>query len=310
MADELAVLRTWVVTDRLAYFDSPLHPPGILDRSNADDFHGAELRTRGWDFALCAGCHSDDPPALDFAGGSADRSCLTCHDQPDGPTACSTCHDQSTGAHPTHLVAGELDRAVPCDGCHRVPARWDDPGHILADGVVDPFPAEVELGALANRDVEPPRRTAPASYDPATGSCSNVYCHGGILGDTAAAFPAPVWTSTDDQAACGACHGGPPANHASASTACTVCHAATVAVDGTLVTAVHLDGVIDVGDRAGDCSACHGDATSPAPPRALDGATLTSAATSHARACAARSSAASATWCRPRPRRPATSTTT
>jgi predicted CxxxxCH...CXXCH cytochrome family protein len=138
-----------------------------------------------------------------------------------------------------------------------VPARWDAAGH-LDDG-----PAEVRLDA-------------PGTYDPATKTCSGVYCHGGTLEDPAAAHPTPTWTTDGDQASCGGCHGLPPENHAGAPTSCATCHGA--AFDGgALVTTVHLDGVTDLGDRSGGCGACHGDATSPAPPRALDGATATTA---------------------------------
>jgi len=255
------LLTTWVVDARLAYRESAIHAPGLLNPA-APDFHGRLLRDRDWDFALCQRCHGDD-----FAGGASGASCLDCHR--DGPTACSTCHRDgpTSGAHAAHRQSPGLDRAVDCGECHRVPRRWDAPGHIVGgDGRADPPPAEVELGPLAARDLSPPRRSAPPVYDPATGTCRNVYCHGGVLGDPAAAHAAPVWTGGAGQAACGGCHGAPPASHASA--ACARCHPGAAA---------HLDGALDVGDGSGPCSGCHGDASSPAPPRALDGATLPSA---------------------------------
>ncbi len=189
------------------------------------EIHAAELRDRGYDFALCSSCHSDDPDAMDFAGGAADRPCTGCHE--DGPTACDTCHDESTGAHPTHLLGGELDKTVACETCHDVPDRWDAPGHLDTD-----FPAEVTL----------------AGYTPSTGTCSGVACHGEA---------SPTWTAVGvGEAACGTCHGIPPANHVSDQ--CTTCH-------GGLDPAYHVDGAVDLGDRSGGCSACHGDATTPAP---------------------------------------------
>lgn len=218
-----------------------VHGAGILDKTSTE-FHGVVLRDHDWDFELCQGCHGQD-----FGGGTSGKTCLTCHAE--GPTACTTCHNQTSGSHVAHLGRA----GVACAECHVVPARWDDEGHILVDGHRDDAPAEVVFGALANRDVTPPRRTGPAAYDPATGRCANVYCHGGTLRPDA--MP-PLWGST---APCGSCHGVPPADHASSR--CDSCHRG-----GT-----HIDAVIDVGRT---CSSCHGDASSPAPPHGLGGEEL------------------------------------
>lgn len=269
VADLAPVIRAWVVDSRLAYRDSLIHAPGLLNPADPE-FHGAELRRRGWDFATCQRCHGDD-----FAGGTSGAPCTTCHVQ--GPTACDTCHAAvpDTGAHRAHVASATLDRPVECSECHRVPARWDDPGHILdASGAVDPAPAEVVLGALANRDVSPPRRTVPASYDPATRTCTGVYCHGGILGDPAAAHATPGWNDGAGAATCGSCHGAPPANHAQSE--CAMCHPTTVDAGGALA-AAHLDGAIESGDGSGTCTACHGADGNPAPPRGLHGELATSA---------------------------------
>lgn len=256
-------LRAWVVDARLAYRDSDVHAPGLMNPADPD-FHAALLARRGWDLDGCAGCHG-----ADYAGGASEATCLGCHAE--GPTACATCHGDgpTTGAHAAHR-GGLLDRPTACAACHVVPERWDAEGHLTREGVADPPPAEVVLGAAAARDVEPPRRTAPPAYDPTTGTCAGVYCHGGILGDAAATRPAPRWDDGPDAAACGACHGAPPADHVGAP--CATCHPTAIARDGVL-RAAHLDGVLDVGDGSRGCAACHGDATSPAPPRALDGAT-------------------------------------
>jgi predicted CxxxxCH...CXXCH cytochrome family protein len=229
-----------------------VHGPGLLDPASPG-FHGTLLAERGWDFALCRSCHGEDDD-----GGTSGVSCLGCHE--DGPTSCTTCHDETTGAHAAHLTSPTLDRAVPCGECHVVPSAWDDPGHIVGDSA----PAEVVLGALAARDVVPPRRTEPPSYDPATATCAGVYCHGGTLGDSAATAARPTWSAGAVASSCGACHGAPPSDHPSSR--CTSCHPAAPAA--------HLDGVLAIGKDTGDgCSACHGDATSPAPPRGLGGET-------------------------------------
>jgi len=167
-----------------------------------------------------------------------------------------------TGAHAEHAV----EEGFACSECHVVPATWDAPGHILdANRKPIPPPATVTFGTLANRDVSPSRRTAPASWDHASGTCSNVYCHGGVLGDPAASNTHPVWSGGPEQATCGTCHGKPPANHAQSE--CATCHPTS--------DAQHIDGVIDVGNGSGTCSSCHGDSQSPAPPRGLHGELLT-----------------------------------
>jgi predicted CxxxxCH...CXXCH cytochrome family protein len=253
-----AALHAWVVRCDVAYFRSALHPAGILDPASAD-FHGATLAATGWDFALCASCHGQD-----FGGGAAGAACTDCHD--DGPTACDTCHADvpASGAHRAHAGAGPLGRSWACEECHVTPARWDDPGHLVGD---DQPGAEVVFGAFARRSLA--GALAPR-YEPASGRCSDVSCHGGGLGDAAAARVDPVWTAGPDQAACGACHGLPPASHApgSAPDGCDACH--------PMAPAQHIDGALVIGSGPG-CSGCHGSAASPAPPRDLAGNQPTSA---------------------------------
>ncbi len=237
-----------------------VHAAGVLDPASPD-FHGRDLAARGWDFALCATCHG-----ADFAGTSAAPSCTSCHVR--GPTACDTCHAEApgSGAHATHRLA-----QVACTTCHQVPAAWDDDGHILVGGAVDPAPAEVVLTGLAGLTVSSSDRSGPPSYAPAEATCAQVYCHGAVLGPAGGALTVPRWT--DDPpgpAGCTSCHGAPPPDHARAD--CATCHPTTPA------RADHLDGVVAVGDPAlPACSGCHGGASSPAPPRDLAGATFTTA---------------------------------
>ncbi|HVV81934.1 MAG TPA: CxxxxCH/CxxCH domain-containing protein [Kofleriaceae bacterium] len=254
-----AQLTRWVGSCKLAYFDSPLHPGGILDPSSSD-FHGQEVERRGWDLPLCATCHG-----ADYGGTTKAPSCRTCHTQ--GPTACDTCHpaNPTTGAHTSHL-----DRGVACSTCHEVPAKWDDDGHIFRNGAVDPAPAEVTLSGFAATTLDPADRTGPPTYDPATGTCSQVYCHGAVLHAGGGTNSQPSWR--DDPPgppACSSCHGAPPPSHARSE--CGQCHPSGDR---------HLDGAIEIGDGGPTtvtCSGCHGSATSPAPPRDLSGNTLTSA---------------------------------
>ena len=86
----------------------------------------------------------------------------------------------SIGAHARHLTAGILGVKVACDECHEVPATVA-PGH-LDNQVTVTFGAVAKNGGLS------------PSYDPATKTCSNVYCHGAVPGFKAGVQPIkPSW---------------------------------------------------------------------------------------------------------------------
>jgi predicted CxxxxCH...CXXCH cytochrome family protein len=175
-----------------------IHGCGVLDPMS-DDFHGRVLARHDWDFGLCATCHSGEAVA-------AAPSCTTCHT--DGPTACVTCHRDGprTGAHATHVTA-----SVACDACHRVPATWDADGHILVDGRNDPLPAEVTMETLAAATPRAADRNGPPMFDPATGTCAQVYCHGDVLGGAGGDNPQPRWIDPPSgPPRCTGCHGQPP----------------------------------------------------------------------------------------------------
>lgn len=144
----------------------------------------------------CADCHGDRTPGV-LAGvprsapgfdGGVDANGRTAGD----PAA------TSIGAHAQHLTAGVLGVKVACSECHLVPATVLAPGHL--DSVV-----EVTFGAVATKGGLTP------SYDPATQSCSNVYCHGGTPGLKAGVQPiSPKWSGGKVSVVCGTCHDLPP----------------------------------------------------------------------------------------------------
>lgn len=247
-----------------------VHPLGINEPAS-DDFHGKLLRAEGYNFSICQRCHGDD-----FAGGSSGRSCLACHAE--GPTACSTCHREiaNQGSHAHHLSGGPLGKTFTCAECHKVPESYTDVGHIfLADGSIDPAPAEVTFSEAALAGATPPEgaRNGPPTWDAATQTCTNIYCHGAAFADTAATNVQPVWNQpATHQADCGTCHGLPP-NHANNSD-CAMCHGAVIDHAGKIIRPdLHINGAVELAPTAKNCSACHGSATNAAPPADLSGGT-------------------------------------
>ncbi len=268
-SDLHAVARTWVTECDIDYFDSPLHPGGIMNPTDPA-FHGTQIRDSGYDFELCAGCHGED-----FSGGKAQASCLTCHEN--GPTDCGTCHDTPPRdlAHQTHGNGGNAANGFDCTECHVVPTEWDDVGHVLlADGTVDSPPADVAFGAIAKATPAGYTRDADPVFDPIDKRCSNVYCHGGVLGDSSATNTTPVWNGTD-QATCGSCHGLPPSSHASDQ--CATCHPRAFTAAGPLAKDTHIDLMVQVGKTGSGCNDCHGTGADGAPPTDLSGNTATTA---------------------------------
>lgn len=204
-----------------------------------------------------------------------------------GPLTCSSCHGslanaapprdtqgvtaraaRTVGAHQAHLGAESWRRTLLCEDCHRVPAAIEEPGHI------DPSPAELFFGAVANAS------NVNSSFD---GVSCTTYCHGVTLGG--ATRPRPDWMN-DPAATCGQCHGvpPPPPHPVTAPLQCAGCH-----LDIFTQGERHIDGVLDL---ALGCASCHGDQTSPAPPRDTGGGLATSLRTVGAH----RSHLGSSTW--------------
>lgn len=209
-------------------------PSAVHPVGFAED-HAAALRAQGYDPAPCYACHDE------AAGPGA---CRDCH--ADGADACDVCHREPDPAHRPHA-------AFDCATCHPVPAERASPGHL------DDRPEDVRFAGLATARGHAPR------WDGAR--CADTACHAG----PDAAAPSPTWGGVTP-GGCGACHGMPPTDHP--ADRCDRCHAPVADADGALVEpALHLDGRVQAADwRALPCDGCHGDADSPAPPRALDGA--------------------------------------
>ncbi|MBW2730781.1 MAG: CxxxxCH/CxxCH domain-containing protein [Deltaproteobacteria bacterium] len=260
------LLTRWVVEERMAYFSASadhVHPAGWMlphDRG-ANNFHGGWLRASAWDMRQCQVCHGED-----FAGRGNAGSCMTCHTE--GPTGCSTCHGDgnkeaanppsdlmgsfssaSVGLHAIHLNA-TLGQPVACRECHTLPSpAFYAPGHLFDDEQrQSDLRAELTFGNMARGKTLSPDVDLLPSYDAATHTCSNVYCHA-----LDGANPDITWTWTakiEGGLVCGSCHGNPPAktltNKAHPNEPiCENCHIKGYK-DGQLDPMTHINGKVEV----------------------------------------------------------------
>ena len=151
---------------------------------------------------------------------------------------------QSTGpagpVHASHLAGGALATGMTCASCH------------AATGFAVDFSQDTLV------------QSHGGAFDPATKTCSNVYCHGNFTFGAVSGTKASVNWGDTTPLTCTSCHGMPPAGHpptaASADAAsCSACHVASVNPDGTinLASGAHMNGKAEA--ATGSCSACHGD---------------------------------------------------
>ncbi len=193
-----------------------------------------------------AACGQARSTADQGAEGASVRTCTACHGGTNDDTGAPPKDLKgltattliSVGAHTAHVKAGSLAAAIDCSACHVKPAAVTAPGHL--DGSTT-----ITWGGVSGA------KGASPSWNRATATCSNVYCHGATL--SGGTNVAPRWTTVDGtQAACGTCHGLPPANHPAlaigATTAtCNTCHPETVRADGSIDAGSgrHVNGVAD-----------------------------------------------------------------
>jgi len=274
---ELAQLQDWVVRSRVAKDQYTVHLKGWMDPADTEQFHGLELRRNAYMTNAaadnCQHCHGDD-----LRGGVSHVDCNSCHSA--GVFACNTCHGDSAspappkdlhgvrsttalgvGAHRSHALGGRLHAAYDCGACH---STQPTPDHYAGYGHPDEPPAPVALRSAA--------LPSDATWDRTSGTCTNAYCHQPSgPSDASPTNPIPHWTRVGaGEARCGTCHGLPPASHA--DNRCPACHQASYAA-GQLLVSQHANGVVDLGAGPSGCSNCHGDASSPAPPKDVLGRT-------------------------------------
>jgi predicted CxxxxCH...CXXCH cytochrome family protein len=269
-----------------------VHPAGWadLDNTKGPDFHAKFISDKLADksrdkkdpLADCRTCHGED-----YLGGAAGVSCASakCHtgnkDERPAVAACNNCHgDSKSDALPEYERGRPTDPLDPtsgahkkhgrfCNECHNVPKKIEDPGHTDTTVLVN-FSGMAVKGGLS-----------PA-WDKASGTCTNVYCHGGSLVG-GKDKPSPVWTKpTATPTACDACHKAPPDSHkpfarlagTAAKPTCASCHPEPD-FDPTkdfFADSRHIDGVVQMSPTKA-CATCHGTTADGAPPVAVDGST-------------------------------------
>jgi len=144
-------------------------------------------------------------------------------------------------AHAPHLRGSALSSGGTCADCH------------------------APSGFVVDFSQNPMVRGQGATFDPATKTCSDVYCHGSFtFGTVSGSKASPSWNAATPLT-CTSCHGMPPTGHpaiaagADAKT-CSGCHGSSVKVDGTinLASGAHLNGKAETAGLG--CTGCHGDA--------------------------------------------------
>ncbi len=191
------------------------------------------------------------------------------------------------GAHSAHLSASTWHKRFDCATCHKVPAEVGTPGHILIAGangmmVRDPLPAELIFGGLGTG----------ASWDHASATCTNSYCHGDTLHQTDPAtnqivpgaggtLTQPIWNIVDgSQSKCGTCHGNPPPAPHPQNEDCGLCHPSMnpgdFAAGKISYPELHIDGKVEVVSTQ-PCDSCHGSGGISSPPKDAHGNTATTA---------------------------------
>ena len=175
-------------------------------------------------------------------GARPTQDCSQCHGKNGDPTpppavdGTTSTESIGVGAHQAHVLGSGIAHPVACTECHVVPT--------VADGIEHPGPpgqpAPVEFGLVATHD------SAAPSWDRATRTCADVFCHGSTLRG-AQTRPPPIWTVVDgSQRHCDSCHGFPPQPSHRGRTDCETCHYMVVAANGAITNPLlHVDGVLE-----------------------------------------------------------------
>ncbi|BDV44294.1 cytochrome c [Geotalea uraniireducens] len=198
--------------------------------------------------AVCSGCHMHVSSTWSFSASGA--ACSTCHGYPPrtatsgGPDGMAAGYavagvSEATTPHRRHAGGGS-DYNYACDQCHK--------GNSHNTGTFqDVFKSTAgSIAATAG---------ATPTYNAATRSCANVYCHSDGAPRNSALVPVlttktvPAWPNgAGTITGCSACHAAQPATnahtaHLAKGYGCVVCHADTVSDNTTIADrSKHADG--------------------------------------------------------------------
>ena len=244
--------------------DAGTHANGVIDfalvPTTCDACHGAPpVEPLHPKMNNCNKCHSSTVDATNKAivpGGTHVNGTIDII----LPTACDSCHGGNGSAAPPPDVNGNTDPTLPtvgahaahlkgklysgggitCDTCHELPTSVGQANHLQGtlDSIKFPNGKAVAPGYVPD-------------FNPATMTCTNVYCHGVTLPD--GAKTSPVWNQPG--LACNSCHGIPPSvgsghpyvDPSMGTVACALCHSKTINPDGTLNTkdGWHVNGMVN-----------------------------------------------------------------
>ena len=215
----------------------------------------------------CSTCHSSP---TDAAGGAAFYSTKY-------PGKATLPSDAKVGYHTAHVTSAKSMAAkFDCSACHGA-VSFATATHMNGSSTFVWSKIAMGNSSTLSKNLIP-------SYNPGTGQCTNVYCHGAAMPSGNPKDPGttinPTWSSqllpaAFSSAACGICHGFPPASHttynvtipsgfpgsAAIGTACN-CHDninplgnsyANIFKDKSL----HINAKLEVNGNGG-CNGCHG----------------------------------------------------
>jgi predicted CxxxxCH...CXXCH cytochrome family protein len=267
-------------------FAAATHSNGLIELAGSFTYSQGASHPAGNGYGSCSAssCHGSGTVTWGGTLYSTTDQCAKCHSTATAgavsaanpfystsfPTKVTANTDPKVGAHTSHLASIDtLSSALACADCHGA-VTLNSATHMNGS-------TTFAWGTLAQTGGLVP------SYNPATGACSNVYCHGAAMpgGDTSGSNRAPTWNvpflpATLTAAGCGTCHGFPPSaasghpsvvipagfpGSASIGTTCS-CHANINPAGNSYATifvnpALHINGSVEV-IAGGACDACHG----------------------------------------------------
>jgi predicted CxxxxCH...CXXCH cytochrome family protein len=282
-----------------------LHMNGYVDvyRSAEGDLGYPARKAKGSGFSSCnaSSCHGNSP--MQWGANTGNYQCTKCHGQGVAQANYSSNNRQSApgyggvglgiqhqasiitnnvssdpkiGAHDTHMRSlNNLGMPVSCSDCHVVPATAFSAGHMNGSSL--PTWSNLAQNKETIEGSAIPysygKGTLISAYDPATGTCSNIYCHGGSMTDGVSTQP--KWNETgyvtgDRSHDCQQCHGYPPTSASSrrphnpaTEMDCSSCHPHNGYRDATGATTdtgqsvgydFHINGNLEAMKY---CNACH-----------------------------------------------------